>query len=94
MAMAAERAATTAATKAGEEAEVIRHHNGGWLRPWQPGKSGNPSGTGLGAYHAARRICAQATPEAARRQVELMSSNDERVAFMATEAPRPSVYKS
>ena len=39
-----------------------------------------------GAYAEARRICAQASGDAARRQVELMASEDERVALMATEA--------
>jgi hypothetical protein len=31
-------------------------------------------------------ICAEASPAAARKQVELMSSDDDRVVFMATEA--------
>jgi hypothetical protein len=61
--------------------------NGGILRPFQKGHSGNPQGIyGSGAYHEARRICAEASPEAARKQVELMSSDDHRVVFMATEA--------
>ena len=61
---------------------------GGWLRPWQKGQSGNPGGVGGpgSAYHEARRICAEASPEAARKQVELMGSDDPRVVFMATEA--------
>ena len=84
--MAGERSATTATTTAGDgEAAVIRR-NGGWLRPWQPGRSGNPSGIGMSAYHEARRMCSRATPEAVARQIELMRSDDERVAFMATEA--------
>jgi hypothetical protein len=37
-------------------------------------------------YRQARAICAQASPAAARKQVELMSDPDSRVAFMATEA--------
>lgn len=61
--------------------------NGGILRPFQKGHSGNPQGIyGSGAYHEARRICAEASPEAARKQVELMGSDDHRVVFMATEA--------
>lgn len=61
--------------------------NGGILRPFQKGHSGNPQGLyGGSGYHEARRICAQATPDAARKQVELMSDPDSRVAFMATEA--------
>src|ERR1700755_1014216 len=61
--------------------------NGGILRPFQKGHSGNPQGIyGGSAYHEARRICAEASPAAARKQVELMSSDDDRVVFMATEA--------
>ena len=70
------------------ETTVVRPRQGGWLRPWQKGQSGNPGGVGGpgSAYHEARRICAEASPEAARKQVELMSSDDHRVVFMATEA--------
>jgi hypothetical protein len=57
----------------------------GWFKPFQPGQSGNPGCYG-GAYAEARRICAEASAEAARKQVELMASDDERVAFMAAEA--------
>ena len=61
--------------------------NGGILRPFQKGHSGNPQGIyGSGAYHEARRICAEASPEAARKQVALMNDPDSRVVFMATEA--------
>jgi len=65
--------------------EVAGPH-GGILRRFPKGVSGNPHGTNMSAYHAARRICAQATPDAARKQVALMNSEDERVAFMATVA--------
>jgi hypothetical protein len=64
----------------------IRPPQGGILRPFQKGHSGNPGGTPVSAYHAARRICAQATEEAARIQVQLMRDPDSRVAYMATEA--------
>ncbi len=57
------------------EGGIVRH-NGGWLRPWKPGQSGNAGGVGA-AYYEARRICAQASPEAARKQVELMGSDDD-----------------
>ena len=51
--------------------------NGGILCPFQKGHTGNPQGIyGSGAYHEARRICAEASPEAARKQVELMGSDD------------------
>jgi hypothetical protein len=59
-------------------------HGNGVLRPFQPGQSGNPSGKG-GLYHEAQRICREASPAAARRMVELMSSTDERVALMAAD---------
>ena len=60
-------------------AEVVPLHGGGRLAaPWKPGQSGNPNGViSVGAYHEARRICAAACPDAARIQVELMSSEDE-----------------
>jgi hypothetical protein len=68
------------------EGEVVAP-NGGILRPFQKGQSGNAQGIyGGSAYHEARRICAMASPDAARKQVELMSDPDGRVAFMATEA--------
>ncbi len=84
----APRARTHTETREGTteaaEGEIVGR-NGGRLRPWQPGRSGNPGGIG-GAYHEARRICAQATPEAARKQVELINSDDDRVSLLATEA--------
>ena len=58
------------------------------MPPWQKGKSGNPNPHVLnqGAYQEARRICALASPEAARIQVLLMNDDDSRVRFVATEA--------
>jgi len=64
---------------------IVPPHGYGRISPWQKGQSGNPAGYS-GAYNQARAICAKATAEAARKQVELMDSDDERVAFMATEA--------
>jgi hypothetical protein len=53
---------------------------------WKPGQSGNPSGRG-GLYHEARRLAAEASPEAMKRLIELMkNAEDERVAFMACTA--------
>ncbi len=67
--------------------ELLPPHGGRLKRPWRKGQSGNPDGRNtVTAYHKARAICAAATEEAARRQVELMSDSDTRVAFMATEA--------
>ena len=59
-------------------------HGNGVLHPFQPGRSGNPSGKG-GLYHEAQRICREASPAAALRMVELMNSTDERVALMAAD---------
>jgi hypothetical protein len=68
------------------EGEVLAP-NGGILRPYRKGHSGNAQGIyGGSAYHEARRICAKASPDAARKQVELMSDPDSRVALIATEA--------
>jgi hypothetical protein len=59
-------------------------HGKGVLHPFQPGQSGNPSGKG-GLYHEAQRICREASPQAARRMVELMNSDDPRVALLAAD---------
>jgi hypothetical protein len=50
---------------------------------WKPGQSGNPGGR-TAAYNEAMRICREASPEAARKMVALMDSDDPRVAYMAT----------
>jgi hypothetical protein len=77
----------TSDTGAVPERRVHIPKQGGRLIPWQKGQSGNIFGTGVeNAYNEARRICADASAEGARKQVKLMSSEDERVAFMATEA--------
>jgi hypothetical protein len=52
-------------------------------RKWKPGQSGNPTGR-TAAYGEAMRICREASPEAARKMVALMDSEDPRVAYMAT----------
>ncbi|HME23862.1 MAG TPA: hypothetical protein VKI44_21465 [Acetobacteraceae bacterium] len=61
-------------------------HGRGMLAPaFRKGQSGNPSGYSperLSLYHEAQSILAQNTPQAARRQVELMNSEDDRVAAM------------
>lgn len=49
---------------------------------WKPGQSGNPSGHS-GAYGDAVRLAQHAAPYAVRRLIELMSSDDERVAVVA-----------
>jgi len=64
---------------------AVRKYNGGTLTPWRKGQSGNPRGIQGEQYLEAVRICREATPEAARRIVELMRSKDERVALMASD---------
>jgi hypothetical protein len=52
---------------------------------WKPGQSGNPSGNS-GAYGAAIKLAQRAAPKAVRRLIELMDSEDERVAAVACNA--------
>ncbi|HME22969.1 MAG TPA: hypothetical protein VKI44_16810 [Acetobacteraceae bacterium] len=64
----------------------VPSHGHGRLVPFQKGRSGNPNGhkpEHLALYHEAKAIFAQHTPQAAKRTIELMSCEDERVAFMA-----------
>ncbi len=75
-----ENSAATDPTRA-EEGEIIRH-NGGWLKPWRKGQSGNPTGT-QGEYYEVRRICASHSVEATRKLIELLHDDDSRVRFMA-----------
>ncbi len=49
---------------------------------WKPGQSGNPTGLS-GAYGEAISLARLAAPDAVRRLVELMHSDDERVAVVA-----------
>ena len=49
---------------------------------WRPGQSGNPMGHS-GAYGEAISLARQAAPDAVRRLIELMDSEDERVATVA-----------
>jgi hypothetical protein len=49
---------------------------------WRPGQSGNPSGHS-GAYGEAVRLAQQAAPYAVQRLIQLMDSEDERVAAVA-----------
>jgi hypothetical protein len=65
----------------------IPARNGGVIKPWQPGKSGNPSGLSSdGKYHEVRKICADNSVAAALEQVKLMTDDDPRIRFLATEA--------
>jgi hypothetical protein len=64
---------------------------------WRPGQSGNPGGHS-GLYGEAIALARQAAPEAVSRLIELMRSDDERVAAVAANSildrafgrPRPA----
>src|SRR5271166_584473 len=56
--------------------------NGGLLKAWQKGQSGNPSGTN-GYYGMARKLCQEQTLEATKRLFELMHDDNSRVSLMA-----------
>jgi hypothetical protein len=49
---------------------------------WKPGQSGNPEGNS-GLYGETVKLAHQAAPDAIRRLIELMRSEDERVAVVA-----------
>jgi hypothetical protein len=66
----------------------IQGRNGGIIKPFQKGQSGNPRGL-LNVeteYHAARALCAENTLKAVQIQLDLMEHPDKRIAFLATEA--------
>src|SRR5258708_15516647 len=54
------------------------------LVPFPKGKSGNPGGRAK-QFAQCQRLCREASPDAARRLIELMQSEDERVALMAAD---------
>src|ERR1700730_387356 len=54
------------------------------LVPFPKGKSGNPGGR-TKLFAQCQRLCREASPDAARRLIELMQSEDERVALMAAD---------
>jgi hypothetical protein len=51
---------------------------------WRPGQSGNPGGRTF-EFADCQRLCREASPDAARRLIALMNSEDERVALMAAD---------
>lgn len=55
------------------------------LRPWLPGQSGNPTGR-PSRYNEAIRLYREASPQAAKRLIELMNDVDGRVAAVAAQA--------
>jgi hypothetical protein len=52
---------------------------------WKPGQSGNPTGN-TKLYGETVKLAREAAPAALRRLIELMSSDDERVASVASNA--------
>jgi hypothetical protein len=54
------------------------------LVPFPKGKSGNPGGR-TKQFAQCQRLCREASPDAARRLIELIQSEDERVALMAAD---------
>lgn len=57
----------------------VPSHDHGYLRPVRPGEVRNPTGKG-GLWREAQRITREKSPDAARRLVELMYGDDDRVA--------------
>lgn len=55
-----------------------------WLNPWKKGQSGNPGGKSK-KLEEVKSLAKQASPRAMQRLVELIESDDERVALMAAE---------
>ena len=54
------------------------------LVPYKKGQTGNPGGK-TKLFAQVQRLCREASPDAARRWIELMQSEDERVALMAAD---------
>ena len=54
------------------------------LVPFRKGQSGNPGGR-TKQFAQCQRLCREASPDAARRLIELIQSEDERVALMAAD---------
>jgi hypothetical protein len=53
-----------------------------WLKPWKPGQSGNPSGKSA-KQREMEALAKDKSVRALERILELMESEDERIAFMA-----------
>ena len=54
------------------------------LIPYKKGQTGNPGGK-TKQFAQCQRLCREASPDAARRFIELIQSEDERVALMAAD---------
>lgn len=59
--------------------------HGGYLKPFVKGQSGNPKGRS-GKYWALTALAREASPKALKRLIELIDSDDERVASVASNA--------
>ena len=59
-------------------------HGGGRLKPFKKGDVANPRGFG-GQYQECMRIYRDASPEAARKMVAMLKSDDDRVVLLAAE---------
>src|SRR5215469_4531937 len=66
----------------GDARGVERLHPAMRSRMWKPGQSGNPTGYS-GTYGEVARLARQAAPYAVQRLIQLMDSDDERVATVA-----------
>lgn len=62
---------------------IIPRHGGGMLRPWKPGQAGNPAGRRGDEYDETVRLARTASPDAMRKLIAKMDSDDERVATIA-----------
>ncbi len=75
---------TARGTVPAAEGEIIRR-NGGWLRPWRPGETGNPGGIG-GEYARVRSLAKSKAMDAMQELVNLLGCDDERIRYMAAMA--------
>ena len=77
-------ATNKAASEAVPEGYRVPSHGGGRLKPFKKSDVANPRGFG-GQYQECMRLYRDASPAAARKMVELLESDDERVALVAAE---------
>jgi hypothetical protein len=70
--------------KATERTRCISERSLQNLVPYKKGQTGNPGGK-TKQFAQCQRLCREASPEAARRLIQLIHSEDERVALMAAD---------
>src|SRR4029077_1095800 len=80
----AERNANSVREEAIERTRRVSQRSLRNLIPYKKGQTGNPGGK-TKQFAQCQRLCREASPEAARRLIELMHSADERVALMAAD---------